>query len=171
MARMRRPDVAAPNMELALEVAAREGHGAVIGGEVSQIGGRYLLTGEVVAPDGQMLAAFRETAAEDADLLPSIDRLSGAIRGKIGESLRSVRSGPPLAQVTTGSLEALRLYSEALRFEGSGDLLRALGLLEQAFRIDPEFAMAYRKTAVIWDIMDVNREAMVDASIRAGVGR
>ena len=164
---MRRPDVNTLDSDVALEIAARQGYGGVIGGEVARVGGSYLLTAEVVAPDGRTLAAFRETAGDDAELLEAVDRLSASIRGKVGESLKSVRSGPTLAQVTTGSLEALRLYSEALTYVERGDPLRAYELLEEAIRLDPEFAMAHRKIAVIWSNGGLNRDRMVEAAVEA----
>jgi Tfp pilus assembly protein PilF len=78
-----------------------------------------------------------------------MDRLGRAIRGKIGESLRTVRADPPLAQVTTGSLEALQRFTEGARaYEVEGDYPRAIRLLESAVAIDTTFAMAYRKLAL-----------------------
>jgi tetratricopeptide (TPR) repeat protein len=60
--------------------------------------------------------------------------------------LSSIRaSEEPLAKVTTPSLEALRLYSEADRMMGQGwpHRYRALPLLERAVGIDPDFASAH----------------------------
>jgi tetratricopeptide (TPR) repeat protein len=66
----------------------------------------------------------------------------------VGESLRSIRAGEPLEQVTTPSLPALRLYTEARAVSETGDQNRAQELLREALRIDPEFAMAWRALAV-----------------------
>ena len=44
----------------------------------------------------------------------AIDKLSRKLRERIGESLVAIRANDPLERVTTGSLEALRKYSQAL---------------------------------------------------------
>ncbi len=136
--------------EMAREVAVREGIGALIEGEVTRAGTGYLITADLrEAASGRSLASFRVTAAGPDDIIGSMDRLSREIRGKSGESLRSLRAGEPLEQVTTRSLEALRRFTEADRVRSQGDYRRALELLDQAVAIDPEFAMAWRALAVV----------------------
>jgi eukaryotic-like serine/threonine-protein kinase len=169
LALMRRSAADPLDGDLALEIAAREGFKAVIVGEVGAVGTGYVLTARVVsAGTRETLAGFRETAATDADLLPAIDRLSGAIRAKVGESLRSTRASQPLDQVTTSSLEALRTYSRASRIaDREGGILRAVGLLEEAVALDPGFAMAHRKIGVLLSNLGVERHRMVEAITRA----
>ena len=55
----------------------------------------------------------RRTTA--GDLLPALDKLDESLRGKIGESLSTVQTAPPLEQVTTASLEALKKYVQGQR--------------------------------------------------------
>jgi eukaryotic-like serine/threonine-protein kinase len=74
-----------------------------------------------------------------------VDRVSRKLRERIGESLRTIRAGAPLADVTTGSLEALRRYSRALQVQYQGDDERAIALLEETVAQDSNFAMAWRK--------------------------
>jgi eukaryotic-like serine/threonine-protein kinase len=134
--------------ELAREAAVREGIGAVLDGEVTRAGTGYLVTAALrEAESGRSMAAFRVTAVGPDDIIPAMDRLSREIRSKAGESLRSVRAGEPLEQVTTRSLEALRLFTEADQAFTLADFRQALELLEQAVAIDPEFAMAWRRIA------------------------
>lgn len=155
--------------ELAREVAVREGIKAVLQGEVAEAGGGYLLTASLMeAESGRTLAAFRETARGDDDVIAGIDRLSERIREKAGESLRSVRSGEPLTAVTTSSLEALKKYSQANRvFEQSGAPDRALELLEEAVELDPTFAMAWRKMGVILGNLGIDPAREREALTRA----
>jgi eukaryotic-like serine/threonine-protein kinase len=134
--------------ELARDAAVREGIGAFLDGEVGRAGTGYLITASLrEAESGRSLAGFRVTAQGPDDIIPSIDRLSREIRSKAGESLRSVRAGEPLEQVTTRSLEALRLFAEADHPFSLGDYRQTLELLDQAVAIDPEFAMAWRRMA------------------------
>jgi tetratricopeptide (TPR) repeat protein len=154
---------------VAREVAVREGIMAVISGEITQAGGSYVLTARIVsAGDGLELASHRETARDQTEIIPAIDRLSGKIREKIGESFTSLRSDAPLAAVTTASLEALELYSEALEaVDHRGDAEAAIRLLEEALEIDPEFASAWRKLGV--ELRNARRERAraTEAVIRA----
>jgi tetratricopeptide (TPR) repeat protein len=54
-------------------------------------------------------------------------------------------SEPPLAQVTTSSLEALWKYHEGQRLgDAEGDYVKAVALLEEAVALDTGFASAYR---------------------------
>jgi eukaryotic-like serine/threonine-protein kinase len=137
----------------ALQLAVREGIKAVITGDVARVGGAFTVNARVLrASDGEPLISVREQARSEAELLDAVDRLSRRVRERIGESLRTVRASEPLAQVTTGSIEALQLYSQAARLHltGSGDdTERAVHLAEQAIAIDPGFAMAYRLLGVI----------------------
>jgi tetratricopeptide (TPR) repeat protein len=135
--------------ELAREVAVREGVGAVVAGDVTTVGGRYVLAARLFAPgDGALLAAARETANDSTEIIAAVDRLSEELRKKVGESLKTIRGNEPLAAVTTGSLEALLKYSGAIRALNQGEVTRAIGLLQEAVELDTAFAMAYRKLGV-----------------------
>lgn len=151
---------------LAREVAVREGAKAVLEGDVARAGTGYVLTAVLRAPDsGRSLAAFRETAPSQADLIPAIDRLSRSLRQRAGESLRSMRAAPRLAEVTTASLEALRVYTLATRAFAEQDGRRGIALLEEALEFDPEFAAAWRRLAMAVASTDHGRT--VEAATRA----
>lgn len=147
--RMQRDPSARLTPEAAREVAQREGLAAVITGEVRELGGRYVLSARIEAADGATLAAFRDEATDESALLKAVDGLATAIREKVGESLRSVRRSEPLEAVSTSSLEALRLYSQAVKLtDRTGDDTRAAELFQRAVAVDSTFAMAWRKLGV-----------------------
>src|SRR3989454_6366893 len=73
----------------------------------------------------------------------------------------------PLEQVTTGSLEALRKYSQAQRANDAGETDRAVALLREAIALDTTFAMAYRKLAVVLNNTGGAPSLIVDAATRA----
>src|SRR5207247_1125399 len=98
---------------------------------------------------GAALVAVRENAQDDGAIIAAVDRLSHRLRERIGESLRTIRNSEPLEQVTTGSLEALRKYSQGVRASDAADMERAATLLDEAIALDTTFAMAYRKLAVV----------------------
>jgi tetratricopeptide (TPR) repeat protein len=165
--RMERPGGAPLPPALARELAEREGIKGVVTGQIDPVGKGYVLSASLVNADGHVLTAVRETAQGDAELLGAIDRLSRKLRERVGESLVSIRSNPPLEQVTTGSLTALRKYSEALRLEENGDPEAAMPLLREAVALDTGFAMAYRKLAVILGNLGGNDAAQIAAATRA----
>ena len=133
-------------------VATRIGAKAILVGEVTPLGSGYVLTARLVGvADSVTLLAERETAADASALIPAVEALSRKVREQIGESLRSVRAGQPLEQVTTRSLAALRAYSEGARLTISGRQPEALKFLEQAVALDSNFGMAWRRIGVIWN--------------------
>jgi eukaryotic-like serine/threonine-protein kinase len=139
---------------VALELAVREGLRAVLVGDVTSAGGQVVLTARLIGPDGGTLASMRQTAAPDA-VIQGADRLSAAIRERLGESLRSIRAAEPLAQVTTPSLEALRKYSQGVRaYDSEPETRKAIVLLQEAIEQDSAFAMAWRKLGVAYQWVD-----------------
>ncbi|MCL7991558.1 MAG: tetratricopeptide repeat protein, partial [marine benthic group bacterium] len=150
LVRMERPRDTPITSELASEIALREGVPAIVTGEINPIGSGYVLTARLLAADGEaVLASERETAGDVDEIIPAIDQLSKHLRERIGESYTSLRADPPLERVTTGSMNALRLYSDAIdAIETNGDIDRGLALLEEAIEADSSFAMAHRKLAV-----------------------
>jgi eukaryotic-like serine/threonine-protein kinase len=135
--------------ELAREVALREGAKAVLEGAVAQAGSGYVFTATLrEAESDRVLAPFRETASGDEDFTAALERLSRSIRNRIGEPLRSIYQSPGLERVTTASLPALRRYTEAIRAFDRTDYVAAIGLLEEAVELDPDFASAWRALSV-----------------------
>ena len=149
LARMGRTRGARLDGTTAREVAVRENAKAVVVGEISPVGKGLLLSARLLsASDGTELVALRETAPDEGGVLEAIDRLSKGMRERFGESLKRLRNTEPLEQVTTSSLEALRLYTQGERAFEMGDYDEAMGLMRQAIAADSNFAMAWRKLAV-----------------------
>jgi tetratricopeptide (TPR) repeat protein len=136
--------------EVAKEIAAREGLKAVLTGDVRPLGAGFVLSARLVGTaTGDILWAGRQDVANSEALSAAIDQLSGTLRERVGESLRSIRADQPLDQVTTKSFEALQAYVQADREHNRGDGDAAVALLERAIGYDSVFAMAYRKLGVI----------------------
>jgi len=150
LVRMERPRDTRITPEVASELAQREGVPAIVSGEINPVGAGYVLTVQLLAADGEaVLASERETAGNAEEIIPAIDQLSKHLRERIGESYGSLRADPALERVTTGSMTALRRYSDAIEaIETRGDVDRGIALLEEAIEADSSFAMAYRKLAV-----------------------
>jgi tetratricopeptide (TPR) repeat protein len=147
--RMQQDPMTPVDETLALEIAEREGIKAVLSGDIVPLGSGYVVSARLVAADGTVLTAHQASARDAVDLMSAIDKLSADLRERMGESLRTIRRTVPLDLVTTGSLEALRLYTQAAQAEIAGDDARAIDLLEEAIGKDTTFAMAYRKLGII----------------------
>ena len=162
---MQRPAESVVPFELAREIATREGAKAVLDGEIVRLGQSYVVSARLVsAMDGQELATFRETAANEDKLIGALGALSRAVREKAGESLRTIRASSELERVTTPSLPALRKYVEGSALaDEAGEADRGLALLEEAVALDTAFAMAWRKLAVVLGNEDRDPERAVAA--------
>ena len=163
-----RVDAGAPvTEEVAREVAVRVGAPVVIAGEIGAIGSGFVLTARVLeAESGTVLAPFRVTADGEDELISAIDDLSGRVRSKIGESLRSVAATVALPRVTTSSLEALRRFTTAVNGVPRGRLSpsAAQALLQEAVAIDSTFAMGHRALSVSIRNYGGDREVAARAS-------
>jgi len=147
----RRPDTTLSE-PLAREVAEREGAKAIVVGSVANVAGTFTVTVQLEsAARGDVLAALRETAADSSGLMAAVDRASKQLRYRIGESLRSLKSQPPLPQETTASLAALRKYTEGRRLMLAGRRPEAIRLYEEAIAFDTAFASAHNALSMAYD--------------------
>jgi tetratricopeptide (TPR) repeat protein len=132
---------------LAREVAVRAGIPLLLTGDLRPVGDVYQLAVHLVDPDSnRVLLTHTETAGSEGELITAdgaVNRLTGHLRERIGESLRSVRRREALPSVTTSSLEALKLFARARGLEGA----ERQAALEAAVELDPDFGMALRALA------------------------
>lgn len=157
------------DLDLAREVAIREGYPAVITGEITTAGSAFVVSARMVdATSGEVLLSDRVRADDESAILDAIDQLSENLRERVGESLSTLRAEPALAVVTTTNLEALRKYTEAVRaIETEGNQERGIALLEEAVTLDPDFAMAWRKLGTELNNRNEDRSRTVEALTRA----
>jgi tRNA A-37 threonylcarbamoyl transferase component Bud32/tetratricopeptide (TPR) repeat protein len=154
--------------DAARDVATAEGAKAIVEGEVSTLGSSYVLTARLISTaDGSTLASLKETAPDASELISAVNRLSRGLREKIGESLKSIRASEPLERATTGSLAALQFYSTGVKHFENGDDRAARQALESAIRADINFAMAYRKLAVLLNNQAIDRDLARQYAARA----
>ena len=147
LARMQLPPTSKLDVTLARQLAQRVGVKAIVTGDVTGLGSGYVIALRLVAADsGTVLAAFQTTVDGPSKLVAGVDEVTRKLRGKIGESLKSVQTSPPLDQVTTSSFDALKAYTEGARaFDVEHDFTKAIPLLRRAVTIDTGFATAWRK--------------------------
>jgi len=144
--RMKRPAAQHIDAPLGREICRRENLNVLIAGTVARIGETFQITVQGIDPArGNALFAEKVRFGRGKEFLVQIDELSGRLRRDLGESLSAIKtSSRPLAQVTTPSLQALQLYSQAADAIAQGRISEAPDFLQSALALDPGFAMAHR---------------------------
>ncbi|MGH8147961.1 MAG: putative peptide modification system cyclase, partial [Rhodanobacteraceae bacterium] len=158
------PDKAQVNRAVGAQIALRDGARALILPTVADVGGRVRVTAEVIDPNTQAtIYSISADGIGKQSVLPSLDSVSKQLRGKLGEALAMVsKQSKPLAQVATANLHALRAYSLSERAYDKGDLKGAEAYLDEALRIDPDFALAHIGLANIFDSEDLPAKALME---------
>ena len=162
---MDKPKEARLTQQLARDVCKRTGSKATIEGTISGLGGPYELRVQGVdCRTGGVLVQVKESAGSKDQVLPALGKAATRLREKLGESLATVQKyDVPAEKVTTSSLEALQLYSQARRaLDMDSDPKNAIPLLEQSVNHDPNFAMAFASLAT-----NYNNMGQVDKAIES----
>src|SRR6201982_667432 len=131
--------------EIAREVCQRTSSTAVLNGSIAQIGSQYTVILKAVnCATGDSLASAQEQANDKNHVLDALAKAGSDIRGKLGESLSTVKKfDTPVEQASTSSLEALQAYSLGRKMTGANDFGGSIAPLQRAVKLDPNFAMAY----------------------------
>ncbi len=134
------------------EIALRQGVKAVLAGTIVNLGRNYSLTLEALnSQSGETLALVQTEAEGVEQVLKALSQAATQMREKLGESLASIRKFDAPLEVTTSSLEALKVYSiGADRYWRDSNALEAIPFFKRAVELDPDFAMAYTALAVMY---------------------
>jgi tetratricopeptide (TPR) repeat protein len=149
--RMEVPANAAIDERVAEEICTREGLQSVVTGSVSKLGSRYVVMARVLGCNGDLILSTNRQFDGPEQLPPAIDTIATTIRREWGESEAAIQqASQPLATVTSGSLEAIRLYSSGKQELYSGNFAGAITLFKKAVELDPNFAMAHEYLATAY---------------------
>jgi serine/threonine protein kinase/tetratricopeptide (TPR) repeat protein len=131
--------------EIGKQICSRDAIKAMMTGSIAAIGTQYLITLNAVnAATGDNIAQEQVQASKKEDVLSTLGTAVSAMRGKLGESLATVKKfDKPLDEATTSSLEALKAYSDAVAARNKGDEQAAVTMLKHAIELDPNFASAH----------------------------
>lgn len=150
---------------IAREIAMRTGAVRIVFATLDKSANNYSLNVEIQQPDS-MPSRYRDhwtksfpwhvsNAANSStippELLSAVRHANDWIRHEVGESANDIaRLDVPPEDVTTGNWEALAEYAQAEALARVQKLEDALAVLQDAVRVDPQFALAYAR---IGDIM------------------
>jgi len=138
--------------EISREICQRTGSAAVLDGSIANLGSQYILGLRAVScRTGDLLAEEQETAGSREKIFAALDQAASKLRGKLGESLRTVEQHDvPLEEATTSSLQALQAYSMGWKRNASAGAEAGLPFFKQAIEMDPKFAMGYATLALYY---------------------
>jgi serine/threonine protein kinase/tetratricopeptide (TPR) repeat protein len=131
--------------EIGKQICSRNAIKAMLTGSIASVGTQYLITLNAVnAATGDNIAQEQAQASKKEEVLSTLGASVSEMRGKLGESLASVkRFDKPLEEATTSSLGALKAYSEGVALRSKGNEAAAVPLLKHAIELDPNFASAH----------------------------
>jgi serine/threonine protein kinase/tetratricopeptide (TPR) repeat protein len=150
------------------EFVSRTGGHGMLAGSVERLGTGFVISVQLrptVRQSGPAtILSLTESAGDSTQLVPALHRLTEALRERLSALLPSLHGPERLSPVTARSLEALRLYVEALRGPWQAqDYGPALEKLRQAVRLDSTFAEANRRLATGMSNLGIRRAERIRA--------
>ena len=162
---LKRVDDRVISADVVQEVANRAGVDNVLVGSYVKAGDTIRIIARLQeARTGRIVSAERVEGSGEASLFALVDELTRRFMAKMSElsggrtaSLIPRPGATPseagldrgVTDITTSSIEAYRYYAEGIKFHERSMFVQAAPLLEKAIEIDPNFAMAYAKLAVV----------------------
>ncbi|MGI8784392.1 MAG: winged helix-turn-helix domain-containing protein [Acidobacteriota bacterium] len=145
---MRKPEETNIDRNLGREICLRDGNVPFLfSGRIERFGSKYLLSLTLVeSSTDRLLSATSAEAPDRSHVLDAVRRLSQWSRTAVGERIDDIPEARRLAKVTTPSLRALQLYSQAdllMDNGGYGSMALAEELLKTITIEDPDFASAH----------------------------
>src|SRR6266540_1323349 len=133
--------------ELGREICQRRGIKALLVGTIASLGRNYVITLEAVnSQNGEEIARQQTEAEGKEQALKALGRAATAMRGRLGESLASIRKfDAPIEQATTASLKAFKDYTVGIEYRRKGQYAQSVPALKRAIERDSEFALAYEQ--------------------------
>jgi serine/threonine protein kinase/tetratricopeptide (TPR) repeat protein len=139
--------------DVAKEICARQGLKAMIVGSIAGLGSHYVITIEAInAQAGEAIAREQAEAENKEQVLKALGKAASQLREKLGESLSSIKKfDAPIEQATTSSLEALKAFTQGNEQRIVGNQPESIPFYKRAIELDPNFAMAYARLAVMYN--------------------
>ncbi len=128
-----------------LEVARNTDADAFITGTILRTGPKQLRLDVQVqdSKSGQILYSDKLEAADVQGIFGMVDSLTGRVAQRFAPSANATANAPTIEEAATSNLEAYRHYELGVDFERRYLIADATRELEEAVRLDPQFALAY----------------------------
>jgi tetratricopeptide (TPR) repeat protein len=141
------------NSTLAREICQRQGIKAMVAGSIAALGSQYVIALDAVnCQTGETIARTQVEAARKETVLRAVGEATVALRGKLGESLASIkRFDAPVEDATTSSLEAFKAFVLAQSLRDLGKEPQSIPAFQRAIDLDPNFALAYARLGAAYN--------------------
>ena len=132
--------------DLARQICQRESIKAVLNGSIATLGSQYVVGVDAVnCQTGDTLAREQVEVDKKEQVLGAVGKAASSLRGKLGESLASIKKFDAPIEATTSSLEALKAFSLGEAERDKGSEYTAIPFYKHALELDPNFAVAYAR--------------------------
>jgi len=150
---------------VASEVARKADAKYMLLGKILSTEPDLIITSQLVdVESGNVVASQRVAGADGANIFALVDSLSEEIRKDLElPALAQKEETTPVADITTHSPLALKLYLEGVELYNKIYMKEAAAKFEEAVRIDTAFASAYVKLAICYSSLrdEVKARAMI----------
>ena len=125
-------------------VAAREGVGVVVSGDIAKDGGGYRVSATAIdAGNGKDLVSTSGRMRNPGDLPRVVGSISAAIRKALGDTTPKGAQIAAAETFSSKSLEASQQYARAQELQFSGKWNQALDAYHRSIELDPDLGRAY----------------------------
>ena len=137
--------------DLARQICQRESIKAVLNGSIATLGSQYVVGVDAVnCQTGDTLAREQVEVDKKEQVLGAVGKAASSLRGKLGESLASIKKFDAPIEATTSSLEALKAFSFGEAERDKGSEYTAIPFYKHALELDPNFAVAYARLGQVY---------------------
>ncbi len=154
-----------------MKVASQGGASHVLKGSFITAGDRFIINAALMnMRSSEAVSSIRQEGTGEDSIIASLDKITQQIKKDLNLSAEQISNDldKDLGQITTQSPEAFKYYSQGVKLHNQSRDREAIPLYERAVRIDPEFALAYRKLGVAYSNLGLasqGREYMEKAMI------
>ncbi len=140
---------------IARDICERTASKAMIAGGIAQLGQSYVISLDASnCRTGDTIEKRQVQASGKDDVLKALGTAAEQLRRGLGESMASIEKyDAPIQGATTGSLDALKAYSQGmLTRRRQGDTASA-PFFRKAIELDPDFALAHARLSTVYTNM------------------
>ena len=138
--------------DVARDLCQRAASKAMIAGAISRLGNAYVISLDASnCRTGDTIEKRQVQAESKETVLKALGSVAEELRRGLGESLASIgKYDAPVAEATTGSLDALKSYSTGMATRRRDGDAASLPFFKKAIEQDPEFALAHARLSTVY---------------------
>jgi len=140
---------------IARDICERTASKAMIAGAISQLGQSYVISLDASnCRNGDTIEKRQVQAANKDEVLKALGTAAEQLRRGLGETLASIEKyDAPIQGATTGSLDALKSYSQGMTTRRRLGDTASVPFFRKAIEEDPDFALAHARLSTVYGNM------------------